>query len=149
QAVLHSFSAGHSEPGFVGEPGAAFDAKLEATIGTSLEALIAADDQSRVGVGVAASNTQLHRRDRAVKIPAGTPTHLGTFQFHDLGVGLDEGERLAVFAFDGARLRKCWNTVSGTELAASLRALPSEWLGPLSQARDAASAWLDGLATEP
>src|SRR5581483_1856021 len=58
QAVIHSFHPGGSQPGFAGSPGAEFDARLRSEVGATLEAITAADDGSRLGIGIAASRTR-------------------------------------------------------------------------------------------
>src|SRR5262249_38114818 len=78
----------------------------------------------------------------------GTPTHLNTFHFHDQGHGLDEGERLAVFAFDGRAVRR-FSQAPGDELAAAVQALPPAWFGPLRHEREAAIARLQALGARP
>src|SRR2546421_207896 len=82
-------------------PGEEFTARLRAEAGADLPSLHAADDGTRLGIGVAASNTVALYKQRALVVPVGTPTGLDSFRFHDRGDALeDRQERVAFFAFD-------------------------------------------------
>jgi hypothetical protein len=100
QALVHVFENGQAQPGWMGTPGEEFEAKLMAAVGCSLEQLHAADDGSRLGLGVAASNTIALVRGRSLQIPPGTPTGMNSFAFHDRGNDLGDGTRVAPFAYD-------------------------------------------------
>jgi hypothetical protein len=146
QAIVHAFDSGRADPGFIGEPGADFDARLQKALGVTLDALTNADDGTRLGFGVAASRTQALVRGRTLAVPPGTPTNLGSFRFHDRGAELDdERERLAVLAFDGAAARRRWAETPGRALADALAAAPAHAFGPLAGARDEAVAALRAL----
>jgi hypothetical protein len=142
QAMVHGFSDGQAKEGFAGSPGDEFAARLRAELAVDLDALVAADDGTRLGIGVAASHTAALMRGRTLAVPAGTPTALDSFFFHDRGLALDEGEeRLAWFAFDRARAFE----QSGRALAALLGSAPAGALGPLEGARAEAMAALEAL----
>lgn len=142
QAIVHGFVDGKPSEGFAGAPGEAFDARLRAEIGADLAAIHAADDGSRLGIGVTASHTRALVHGSAIAVPAGTPTGLDSFFFHDRGAALDEGEeRLAWFAFDRAAAFER----PGTLLAQLIASLPAGRFGPLEGARDEAVAELAAL----
>lgn len=101
QAILHSFDKGAAGEGFVGVPGPEFAERIVARLGCDLDALHAADDQSRVGIGVVASRTGALLPGRALALPIGMPSGLGSFAFHDRAIGNGEdAERCAFLAFD-------------------------------------------------
>ena len=145
QAMVHGFVDGNANEGFAGAPGDDFATRLRAETGVDLEALGAADDGTRLGIGIAASHTVALIRSRALAVPVGTPTGLDSFFFHDRGRGLQDGEeheeRLAFFAFDRARAFDH----PGGELAAIIAAAPAGALGPLEGARAEALAALEAL----
>ena len=101
QAILHGFDGGTALDGFVGKPDAEFEGKLVERFGCNLEALQAADDQTRIGIGIVASRTAALLPGRSIGLPIGMPSGLGTFAFHDRGAeaGPDR-ERCTFFAFD-------------------------------------------------
>jgi hypothetical protein len=135
QALVHAFEGGRELHGWVGEP-PAIDGELGKSLPITLADLIAADDGSRRGFGVAASDTVGLSRGRELKMPAGMPTALGSFGFHDRGgAGVD---RVAPIAIDVAAVRLAWHSTPGAELAVRLRALPAGCLGPLAQVREQA-----------
>lgn len=142
QAMVHGFVDGRPNEGFAGEPGDVFAARLRAEAGIDLDALAAADDGTRLGIGIAASHTVALIRGRALAVPVGTPTGLDSFFFHDRGVAVGEGEeRLAWFAFDRERAF----AQPGRALAALIAAAPAGALGPLEGARAEALAALEAL----
>jgi hypothetical protein len=148
QALVHSFSRGEAEEGYAGEPGDAFTHELEQRAGCDLATILAADDASRVGIGLSASRTQALVRGQLLVIPPGLPTGLNSFAFHDRGAGHDEdegGERLALFAFDAREAERGFFHTPGRELAAQLTVAPRARLGPLYGARDEALAALVAL----
>ncbi|HEY2746779.1 MAG TPA: hypothetical protein VGL86_19255, partial [Polyangia bacterium] len=57
QAMVHRFVDGKGDEGFAGAPGDDFTTRLRAEAGADLPSLHAADDGTRLGIGVAASNT--------------------------------------------------------------------------------------------
>src|SRR2546430_2159656 len=80
----------------------------------------AAEDATRPAIGPAASSMPALGRGRLPGAPAGMPTMLGTFGFHDRGQrggGNESGDRVALIAFDSEALRSSWQTVPGAELA--------------------------------
>jgi hypothetical protein len=136
QALVHAFQGGAAGEGFAGAPGEAFAAKLRAAVGAGLDEIVAADDGSRFGIGVAASNTVALLRGTRLVVPEGSPTGLNSFAFHDRGAGLSAGaERLAWFAFDAAAVERRAAGTPARELAASLMAAPAGMFGPLESAR--------------
>jgi hypothetical protein len=136
QGLLHAFYPSGPQPGFAGAPGPDLDARLRDALGVTLAEITAADDGSRLGVGVAATRTVAVARGRTLAVPPGMPTDLGIFSFHDRGHDLDEAEpRLALFAFDAAEVARRWASTPGRELAAMISAAPS--FGPLDGARPA------------
>src|SRR5438128_1135944 len=104
QALVHCFVEGRQAgDGWVGEP-EALDEKLGPTVGRSLASLLAADDGTRRGFGSAPSYTIALARGRALRVPAGTSTALGSFAFHDRArAGAD---RVALVAVDDAAVRR-------------------------------------------
>jgi hypothetical protein len=146
QALVHPFVDGVAEDGWAGAPGDEFEARLRTALGAGLEAVTAADDGTRVGIGVAASRTVALVRGVTLVVPPGTPTGLGSFAFHDRGAGLRaETERLAFFAFDDASLERHFSSTPAHELAAELSAAPASQLGPLEGARAGVLAALAAL----
>lgn len=132
QAMVHGFVDGKANEGFAGQPGDDFLARLRAEAGADLEAILAADDGTRLGIGVAASHTKALVRGKTLALPVGTPTGLDSFFFHDRGAALDDGEeRLAWFAFDRQRAFH----QPGKALAEVLQAAPAGALGPLEAAK--------------
>ncbi|HEX6835626.1 MAG TPA: hypothetical protein VF334_03585 [Polyangia bacterium] len=140
QAMVHRFVNGTGDEGFAGAPGDDFTARLKSDAGADLPALHAADDGSRFGIGVAATNTVALYKQRALVVPPGTPTGLDSFRFHDRGVGLeDRQERVAFFAFD----RKETFGVEARLWAQRLQGAPAGWFGPLEGTREQVFAELD------
>ena len=140
QAMVHRFVDEKGDEGFAGAPGDEFTARLESDAGADLPALHAADDGSRLGIGVAASNTMALYKQRTLVIPTGTPTGLDSFRFHDRGVGLeDREERVAFFAFD----RKETFAVEARTWAQRLQGAPAGWFGPLEATREQVFAELE------
>src|SRR6476646_2830910 len=90
QAMVHGFVNGTGDEGFAGSPGDDFTSKLREYTGTDLPSLHAADDGSRLGIGVAASNTGALYKQRTLAIPPGTPTGLDSFRFHDRGIAVED-----------------------------------------------------------
>jgi len=137
QAIVHAFVDGQPQEGFAGEPGPAFEEKLRGALAitSSFEEIAAADDGSRLGIGVASTRTVAVVRGAPLAIPAGTPTDFDSFLFHDRGDGLDEGgERLAWLGFDPRVARILYGT-PGRELAAGLSTAPAGFFGPLEGLR--------------
>ncbi len=117
QAILHGFDAGTAGEGFVGKPGEDFTARLRSRFGCDLDALHAADDQTRTGIGVVGSRTAALLPGRSIVLPIGMPSALGSFTFHDRAVGAGpEAERCAFFAFD-RQLVAALSATPGAELA--------------------------------
>jgi hypothetical protein len=117
QAILHGFDKGTGLEGFVGEPGPEFAKQLQTRLGCDLDTLHGADDQSRAGIGVVASRTAALLPGRSIALPIGMPSSLGSFQFHDRGIGKGEqAERIAFFAFDRPLVPAIMST-PGVELA--------------------------------
>jgi len=140
QAMVHRFVDGTGDEGFAGAPGDEFTTRLRAEAGADLAALHAADDGTRLGIGVAASNTFAIYKQRTLAIPVGTPTGLDSFRFHDRGDALeDRQERVAFFAFDR-------NETFGVEArlwAQRLSGAPAGWFGPLEGTREQVFAELE------
>lgn len=171
QALLHAFEDGVEVATFTGEPGEAFDTEVTRLAGAKVDDLVAADDGTRLGFGQAASRTAALVRGRLLLVPAGTPTGLGSFAFHDRGHDLpanaeheaadeddddgadtDEAQdtmRVFLFAFDHDLIAKAWNELPGKQLAQVVGSAPPEVLGPLYGLRDEAVAALSGLETPP
>ncbi|MDB4968375.1 MAG: hypothetical protein JWN44_4064 [Myxococcales bacterium] len=142
QAMVHGFIDGRPNEGFAGAPGDDFLARLRVEAGVDLASLVAADDGTRIGIGVASSHTVALIRGRALVLPIGTPTGLDGFTFHDRGTAIDEGaERLAWFAFDRTRAFG----QPGKAMAALIGSAPAGALGPLEGAREEAIAALEAL----
>jgi hypothetical protein len=73
-------------------------------------------------------------KGRTLAIPAGTPTGLDSFRFHDRGVALeDRRERVAFLAFDRAETF----AVEARQWAERLSGAPAGWFGPLEATREA------------
>jgi hypothetical protein len=134
QAIIHPFQNGEPGQGFAGQPGADFDARIQEALGApSVAALVDADDGTRYGIGVSSSRTVAWVRGVELVMPAGLPTDLNAFAFHDLGRGLDDGgERLAFVAFDREATLRRWREESGARLAGLLESAPASWFGPLA-----------------
>jgi hypothetical protein len=142
QAMVHGFIDGRANEGFAGAPGEELEQRLRVEAGVDLPALIAADDGTRLGIGVAASHTAALIRGRTLAVPVGTPTGLDSFTFHDRGAAVDEGEeRLAWFAFDRQRAFG----QPGKAMAALIASAPQGALGPFEAARAQAIADLEAL----
>ncbi|HEX8953392.1 MAG TPA: hypothetical protein VF945_16165 [Polyangia bacterium] len=140
QAMVHRFVDGTGDEGFAGAPGDDFTARLRNDAGADLPSLQAADDGTRLGIGVAASNTVALYKQRTLVVPAGTPTGLDSFRFHDRGSGLeDRQERVAFFAFD----RKETFGVEARLWAQRLQGAPAGWFGPLEATREQVFAELE------
>jgi len=140
QAMVHGFVDGKGDDGFAGAPGDDFAKRLREYTGTDLPSVHAADDGTRLGIGVAASNTFALYKQRTLAIPAGTPTGLDSFRFHDRGIGLeDRNERVAFFAFD----RKESFAVEARTWAQRLSGAPAGWFGPLEATREQVFAELE------
>ncbi len=136
QALLHAFVSGQGQEGVATEPGAAFENKLREAVGSEMEALVKADDGSRVGIGIAASQTVALVGGRVMQVPRGMPTALSSFQFHDRGNGMDDGgERMAFIAFDPEQAQRAYFDESGETLRAHLAQAPEGVFGPLESAR--------------
>jgi hypothetical protein len=137
QAMLHAFAAGKPvKDGITTEPGDAFETELMTAVGVRSEAITGADDGSRLGIGIAASNTMAILPARPLRIPVGTPTGLGSFVFHDRAGGLDEGgERLAFIAFDSAQAERAYFDQPADALKARIEQAPEGVFGPLEGAR--------------
>ena len=120
--------------------GRRFTKRLRGYTSTDLPSLHAADDGTRLGIGVAASNTFALYKQRTLAIPAGTPTGLDSFRFHDRGIGLeDRNERVAFFTFD----RKEAFSVEARTWAQRLSGAPAGWFGPLEATREQVFAELE------
>jgi hypothetical protein len=139
QAMVHGFVDGKGNEGFAGSPGDDFEARLLKEAGHGLAALHDADDGTRLGIGVASSNTVALYKRRALVVPQGTPTGLDSFRFHDRGNAIDERQdRIAFFAFD----RKETFAVEARTWVERLSGAPAGWFGPLEATREAAFAEL-------
>jgi len=164
QALLHAFEDGTEVASFSGEPTDAFHAEFQRLVGYSVDQLVASDDGSRVGFGQAASRTAALVRGRLMMVPAGTPTALGSFAFHDqghdrrqleiTGTGDEDGDdaettRVAFFAFDGNLISQAFTELPGKQLAQVLTSAPPEILGPLVAMRDHAVQALNQSDTPP
>lgn len=146
QAMVHGFVDGTPREGFAGEPGEAFEAKLREALDVGpFAAIVAADDGSRLGIGVTSSRTVALVRGAELVLPPGTPTDFNSFVFHDAGRGLDEGERVAFFAFDGRAAWSVLQTMPGAQLAELLGSAPLGLYGPLEAARAPGCAALAAL----
>ncbi len=144
QAMVHTFVDGKGGEGFAGAPGDDFTQRLRSEAGVDLAQLHAADDGTRLGIGVAASHTNILFKQRVLTVPVGTPTGLGFFGFHDRGVGIeDRQERVAFFAFD----RKETFAVEARLWAQRLSGAPAGWFGPLEGTRPSVFAELE--TTQP
>jgi hypothetical protein len=140
QAMVHRFLDGRGDEGFAGAPGDEYTERLRTEAGADLAALHAADDGTRLGIGVAASHTVALYKQRVLAIPVGTPTGLDSFRFHDRGDALeDRQERVAFFAFD----RKETFAVEARLWAQRLSGAPAGWFGPLEGAREQVFAELE------
>lgn len=102
QALVHPFANGAPQESYVGQPGADFEARLRSTFGVGLEEIVKADDGTWRGFGLTASRTRVFINGLPPRqVPAGFPSGLDSFRFHDRGGGLPEAtERMAVFAYD-------------------------------------------------
>lgn len=177
QALLHAFEGSATVASYNGVPSEEFAGEVQRLTGSSIEELVAADDGSRGGFGRAASRTAILQRGRVFLVPAGTPTGMGSFRFHDRGHGIDqppsegpaeegapaaapegdqqadaddtEGARVAFFAFDLELIKQAWNEMPGAELAKVIASAPPAVLGPLSGLRDETARVLAALPTPP
>ncbi|MCA1662667.1 MAG: hypothetical protein LC659_00055, partial [Myxococcales bacterium] len=68
QAMVHRFVDGKGDEGFAGAPGDDFTTRLRAEAGADLPSLHAADDGTRLGIGVAASSTFALYKQRTLAI---------------------------------------------------------------------------------
>jgi hypothetical protein len=143
QALVHRFVAAKEIEGWLGDP-AQLDEKLKTAIGRTLAEVLAADDGTRRGFGQAASSTAARSAGRWLAVPPGTPTALGSFGFHDRGER-QSADRVAVVAFDPDAVRIAWSTAPGIELAARVRSLPANRVGPLGGVRERAIGALAAL----
>jgi hypothetical protein len=142
QALVHGFVEGRALEGFAGQPGDEFTERLKREAGADLPAILAADDGTRLGIGIAAAHTHALKHGRTLVIPVGTPTALDSLHFHDRGRALEDGqERLALFAFDRARAF----AEPGAEIARRLKDAPPGAYNPLEAARADAIAALEAL----
>lgn len=163
QALLHAFEDGIEVASHTGEPDDNFNAEFLRLVGHSVDAIVAADDGTRLGFGQAASRTAALARGRLMVAPIGTPTGLGSFVFHDHGHGRssaaagnknDAAEdadttRAAFFAFDGHVIQQAWSQLPGKQLAQVVGSAPAEVLGPLFALRDETTQALSQLETPP
>lgn len=163
QVLLHAFEDGVEVATYSGEPNEAFDQELQRLLGCSVDDLVADDDGTRLGFGQAASRTAALVRGRLLLVPAGTPTGLGSFGFHDRGHDLrrpgegdaddDEDERdntrVAFFAYDHDLITRAWKELPGKQLAQVISSAPVEVLGPLFPLRDETAKVLEALGDEP
>jgi hypothetical protein len=163
QVLLHAFEDGIEVKSYRGEPNEEFDQIFQELVGHTVDAIVAADDGTRLGFGQAASRTAAITRGRLLLVPTGTPTGLGTFAFHDRGHDRpsnlqitdaeDEDEkdttRVAFFAFDGGLIQQAFGEVPGAQLAQVIGSAPVEVIGPLIELRDAVTAQLTELPTAP
>jgi hypothetical protein len=150
QAIVHGFADGTPLDGFAGAPGEEFEKKLREALATeaSFEQLVGADDGSRLGIGVASTRTMAVVRGAGLAVPPGTPTDFNSFSFHDRGDGLDEeGERMAVFAFDPRVTRILYGT-AGRELGPGLTTAPPQFYGPLEGLRQPVADALSKLGDQ-
>jgi len=117
-------------------------------------------DDGRLGFGQAASRTAALVRGRLYLVPAGTPTSLGSFVFHDRGHDLkrsddgqgdedDDSTRVAFFAYDHEIIARAWSELPGKQLAQVVGSAPAEILGPLFPLREEAQKALESLGDEP
>lgn len=148
QALVHAFLNGQETLGWMGEP-KDLDTQVIAAVGHRLAEIVAADDGSRLGPGVAASSTCALVRGRILGAPRGVPLMLDSFYFHDLGTELTKGDRVALIAFDGAALARAWQSIGGRQIAERVAAMPDAVYGPLTAARDAAVQALGALGDRP
>jgi hypothetical protein len=140
--MVHGFVDGVARDGWAGVPDAEFARQLRQEAGADLDAILAADDGSRRGIGVAASHTVALSKGRVLTMPPGTPTSCDSFAFHDRGWALGDGEeRLAFCAFDRARAF----ALPSAAWAAQLAEAPAGAFGPLEGARAEAQAALAAL----
>jgi hypothetical protein len=163
QVLMHAFEDGIEVKSYRGEPGEEFEQTFHELVGHSVDEIVAADDGTRIGFGQAASRTAAITRGRLLLVPAGTPTGLGTFTFHDRGhdrpselqiTDADEDDesdttRVAFFAFDGGLISQAFGEVPGPQLAQVVGSAPLEVVGPLIELRDATAAELNNLQTPP
>lgn len=163
QALIHAFEDGGEATSFVGEPGEAFDKELARLVGWTVDELVAADDGTRFGFGQAASRTAAIVRGRLIVVPAGTPTGMDSFAFHDRGhdrqeqrmvVSPDGDEpeeqiRVAFFAYDHDLINHAFSELTGAQLAQVIGTAQVDTLGPLSPLRDEIAHALSSLAEAP
>lgn len=170
QALLHAFEDGVEVASHRGEPDDAFAAEFSRLAGHTVEEIAALDDGTRLGFGQAASRTAAIVRGRLLMVPAGTPTGLGSFVFHDRGYDrpgekaldpsklevastddeeAEDSTRIAFFAFDGNLIQQAFSQLSGKQLAQVVGSAPPEVLGPLAVVRDEIAQTLAGLDKVP
>ena len=163
QALLHAFEDGIEVASYSGEPNDAFADQFKELVGHTVDELVENDDGTRIGFGQAASRTAALTRGRILLVPAGTPTGLGTFVFHDRGFDRptdaaggpakdsDDADqtRLSFFAFDGSLIQQAFGEVPGPQLAQVIGSAPVEVVGPLIELRDATTKSLNQLQTPP
>src|SRR5262249_33616193 len=142
---------GKPDEGFAGSPGDEFAAKLREALGRDLtiDQITAADDGSRLGIGIASSNTVALVGGSTLTVPTGTPTGAHSFAFHDRGDGRDDASsRMAPFAFDPVKLRALWQSPSA-QIAATLRDAPPWLFGPLGPLRMEVAQRLEARGAQP
>lgn len=161
QALLHAFEDGAEVASYTGEPDAGFAETMQKLVGCSVDELVAEDDGTRLGFGQAASRTAALVRGRVLLVPAGTPTGLSSFAFHDRGYDLRksadaktaqeerDSTRVAFFAYDHELITRAWNEIPGKQLAQIIQGAPVEVLGPLFPLREEAAKALTLLGDEP
>ncbi len=161
QALLHAFEDGVEVQNFTGEPGEEFEKQVLPLCGCTVEEMLASDDGTRLGFGQAASRTAALVRGRLVLVPAGTPTGMSSFIFHDRGHDVvpagetkdgeeeEDHSRVAFFAFDNDLITKAWNELPGKQLAQVIGSAPREVLGPLFSMREPIAKVLSELEGPP
>jgi hypothetical protein len=148
QAIVHAFVDGRPLEGFAGAPGPEFEAKLDEALGRAYADIIAADDGTRLGIGVTSSHTAALVGERVLALPPRLPSDLDCFSFHDGGDGMDRpGSRLVFCAFDPEAVAR-FRATPGRELAARLATIAPARLGPFAAARDEAAATLSALGDQ-
>ena len=137
QAFAHTFARGQAEESFAGEPGERMETELERRVGVRLQALLDADDGTRLGIGIAASRSTCMRGGEVLIIPIGTPTGLNSFSFHDGGRDSEKGGlRMALFAYRADVVAAALDRIPCGELAQKIEAAPAGSYGPLEGLRE-------------